>query len=90
MKKSVNGKSFDEVFGQRGKSVSFAKLKINVVYFCEESDADYACIFIGNSLLLTEEGILYTSRYDDSIFEKDGLFIATPDQITLLNAYKNE
>jgi hypothetical protein len=101
MKKEVNGKSFDEIFAQRGKRVSFGELKEGKVYlFDQKGRFDWDWIgrvakrgpLYGIDILL--EGLRIASDGDegcgaglDSIYVR-AIHEATPDQIDLLNAYK--
>jgi len=102
MKKSVNGKSFDEIFGQRGKKVEFADMVKGVIYFCPKRDGFWGSIFevapknyrtFSNGVIqcvniLVENEVLS----DYCLHETSGAehYEATKDQIDLLNAYKND
>jgi hypothetical protein len=99
MKKSVNGKSFDEIFGQRGKEVESPSIGGIYFSFIKESQSLSAIVKVYK--LQKEELDFYASYIlwaDGNFWTKQKhiyggepvLFEATPDQIDLLNAYKNE
>jgi len=107
MKKSVNGKSFDEVFEQRGEEVKLDEMKKGEVYLLDFTYL-FQCIklarFDGMQPEKERVDVLVLSRlYNDGDYaenepgdgcgslstEIDKIFSATPDQIALLNSYKN-
>lgn len=100
MKKSVNGKSFDEIFAQRGKRVSIGELKEGNVYLFDQ-DGIFDWNWIGR--ISTEKSALLDIWFDNQSISSNGdecwsggirscdvtaIHEATPDQIDLLNAYE--
>lgn len=97
-KQSVNGKSFDEIFAQRGEEVEVDEMKKGNIYITDETLTDLSCIF-----KLAEEGFGFADKpfwayyavdqdgyYDtETKIYGEAFYEATPDQIDLLNAYKN-
>lgn len=100
MKKSVNGKTFDEIFAQRGKRISIGELKEGKVYlFDQKRRFDWDWIGrVANTVPLYDLFILLKEHIPSDgsdcrgagIYSRDVTAIheATPDQIDLLNAYK--
>ena len=93
MKKSVNGKSFDEIFSQGGSKVNLSAIKPGIY-----SDDDGIFEYLGKPELchiycneLDNNGrFRFKNRPSIVVFIKDSVFYeATPDQIELLNAYRN-
>lgn len=99
MKKSVNGKSFDEIFEQRGKEILhpyagriyFAFFHENCdlnsivqVYKVQKKESDFFTSFI-----LWVDGDFWLKQ-KTSFGSDPKLYEATPDQIDLLNLYKSE
>lgn len=97
MKKSVNGKSFDEIFEQKGERIQSFMLRNGHFYLSigtldePKSIIEYDLYYNYNihcSEILTIGGLLAQVRKTISI---DGdFFKATTDQIALLNLYKSE
>jgi len=98
MKKSVNGKSFDEIFAERGAQVQVEEMKIGEYYFteCPTFLIDWISIFdkidegkVWRIISIANSGNLYGNG-SIGINEIGVIFTATPDQIALLNLYKSE
>ena len=102
MKKSVNGKSFDEIFGQRGRGIRTKEIKAGAVVLnvYEFTFTDFIWISIERRIKI-RNGLIYTGEclYEDGQYMKTNFYTlnsefkfyeATPDQIALLNAYKYE
>jgi len=99
MKKSVNGKSFDEIFGQRGEEVAPSELKTSNIYLFDQEG-----VYTWNWLAVLSNHNTREYPFGFSISSKNEIIIgmgidedevktiyeATPDQIDLLNSYKNE
>jgi hypothetical protein len=101
MKKSVNGKSFDEIFAQRGRMVSIGELKDGKVYLFDQKGR-FDWDWIGR--VSKEKSIFFVIWFGKQYIASDGdvrtldggidyrdvaaIHEATPDQIDLLNAYK--
>ena len=96
MKKSVNGKSFDEIFSERGTLVTRDDFTKSSVYFFDgEKDSQKSIspiIDISNTSFYFDFEL-----FGDGLYHKEGAYIlgskvtaftATPNQIDLLNAYK--
>jgi len=107
MKKSVNGKSFDEIFAERGKKVEFAEMVSGECYIAIPISAPVCrvififtrtkvktCIDIVMSDAIDDDGSLFCDknyRCDIGVsFSDNNIYIATKDQIDLLNSYKTE
>lgn len=97
MKKSVNGKSFEEIFEQRGEKSEQNKCKKAHFYLTIYGDSIWLCLFckVKNGCLssksnLSISGNWYPDEEFDYSFNDMVIYEATPDQIALLNAYKNE
>lgn len=101
MKKSVNGKTFDEIFEQRGKEATLEEMVKGRTYLFEQLKqwgwfflGEYSTDFSMRGWIGINIGIWSTGGITDcdsiSCGEVDKIFEATPDQIDLLNAYKNE
>lgn len=99
MKNSVNGKTFDEIFEQRGRKVSVKKMVIGNVYFYPSvSNNPWAWIFILKSIDIENHDVMDSFSVDDEGYTCDKnssgfadsviYYKATPDQIALLNSYK--
>lgn len=96
MKKSVNGLTFEEIFAQRGEITHFSDIKYKNVYYSTEAEGRFATIFevlpmLNKCIMLVSTG--YISKCAiciDAVFSGTDIYEATPDQIELLNAYKNE
>ena len=100
MKKSVNGKTFDEIFAQRGIEVDKMTLKDGEVYLFDQKGL-FDWDFIGR--ISKEKSPIFHIWFDSPQIASDGkvrnyggiyysevtaFYKATPDQIDLLNAYK--
>jgi hypothetical protein len=97
-KQSVNGKSFDEIFAQRGNRVEVDEMEQGMFYINDETLIGWSCIF---KLYKKEFGFaekLFRAYYavnrngyygTDRLIRGESFYEATPDQIALLNAYKN-
>lgn len=101
MKHSVNGKSFDDIFAQRGKRANKRKLKVGNVYFADQSGIWnvnwlFAFTSLKNKKLIGSSCIASNAKYYNTVSfgidESDFKLLreATPDQIDLLNSYKNQ
>jgi len=108
MKKSVNNKTFDEIFGQRGKKIDVDQMKMGGVYLLVTPDRVYNWMiefycFIPKRFLVEVVDTAALSSDDATFFnqkpeDEKGLLLselgyiheATPDQIALLKAYKND
>ena len=101
MKHSVNGKSFDEIFGQRGTKVQINEQKIGSILLIETPYGYNWVVLFGG--LTDKYGFdMFTPiglASDDSFYcedEEQGLnnedivciYEASQDQIDLLNSYK--
>jgi len=100
MKKSVNGKSFDEIFEERGKEVKNMVKGIAYLILCDDSDLwlftfngilNRKYSYIGCLTSLCHDGTCYTYTEDMGFEPSDFIkaFTATQNQIALLNAYKS-
>lgn len=91
MKKlGVNGRTFDEIFEERGEITSMDNFSKSSIFFCEEKpNADYAAIYDFEKNMVVEDGsYVLKSYYGDYIFDGCVIREATPNQIALLNLYK--
>lgn len=101
-KKSVNGKSFDEVFAERGKRVNFPDLKAGKCYlFIKLNGRGWNILHRHKETLLNgqrEQMWCDCEVFDDGavfhrgFIEPDAVgpaYAATKDQISLLNSYRN-
>lgn len=102
MKNSVNGKTFDEIFDQRGERVEIDKIKSGGSYIAELVDYfTFNWLFelaVVQSWKLAVD--IAVSSDDATVFKSDSqtdyidkkevdcIYEATPDQIALLNSYK--
>ena len=99
MKHSINGKTFDEIFGQRGEEVKVEDMVSGEIYLWDDSASPVLSVF--NKM----ENNVYHTKFDmandGSTFpgwpwfvgykmECAEFFTATPDQISLLNSCMNE
>ena len=105
MKKSVNGKSFDEIFGQRGEEVKPNQMIYGEYYLLVHtlcSPTHSIAIFKKLGGIDNKPDKMMAANIECMIFQNTQsiffsgsttfslAFEATPDQIELLNAYKNE
>lgn len=99
MEKSVNGKSFDEIFAQRGKEVKVEEMERGKVYITDETFTYWPCIFklaeewfgFADKPFWAYYAVTQNGYYDtETQIYGEAFYEATPDQIDLLNAYKNE
>ncbi len=102
MKHSVNGKSFDEIFEQRGKRVRIRQMLKGRVYLLDQEHnytwnwlIYFECIedggVIASTVELASDGDTQILPHTDRIGgcnSVNAVFEATPDQIDLLNSYK--
>ena len=102
MKHSVNGKSFDEIFGQRGTKVRMDKMLKGGIYLLDQEHnytwnwlIYFDCIDDGevfaSTVELASDGDNHILPHTDRIGRCNSVkavFEATPDQIDLLNSYK--
>ena len=104
MKNSVNGKSFDEIFEQRGKKVQISELKKGDSHLHLNKNRDiWLSVFdgmrdtdstnVGTSSCLCFDGFdscVNCEGRDMGFYDGDtaSFYEATPDQIDLLNSYK--
>lgn len=96
--KLINGKTFDEVFAERGEKITIDKMVIGDVYLLGKTYSDDWDILhkhdyiedakMYGSWLLFDNGSTY---YDGFVNCDDvnGIYCATPNQIELLNSYIN-
>jgi len=106
MKHNIDGKTFDEIFGQRGEGVKLEEMKAGGIYLCDQTES-YGWIklikFDGKTdKYKTIDMLVSKYIYSDGVTWKHnkgfgmrssrvrGFFTATPDQIKLLNSYLNE
>ena len=104
MKNSVNGKSFDEIFEQRGKKVQISELKKGDSHLHLNKNGDiWLSVFdgmrdtdstnVGTSSCLCFDGFdscVNCEGREMGFYDGDiaSFYEATPDQIDLLNSYK--
>jgi len=96
--KLINGKTFDEVFAERGEKITIDKMVIGDVYllgktYSDDWDIIHKHDHIGDSKMYTS-GLLFdngSTHYRGFINCDDvnGIYCATPNQIELLNLYLN-
>jgi len=98
MKKSVNGKTFDEIFGQKGDMLETKGLFYNTRYLFVSSDyvyiAELSHIDDDDGMLMFNDSICNDGEFDSDNGEKgiyaDFIYVPTPDQIALLELYKSD
>lgn len=102
MKKDCNGMSFDKVFAQRGDVITLLDIKIGDIYLCVYNNVCFepflfelintgivGKLYVGKSLTTFGFFLDYTNSTNSYISYSDmTLYLATPDQIALLNSYK--
>ena len=97
--KLINGKTFDEVFAERGKETSVEYMQKGEIYLLGKTHEDdwdvihkhyytdgfelYTCGQLFNNSSVYHKGFI------DYHNEVDGIYHATPNQIELLNMYIN-
>ena len=99
MKHSINGKTFDEIFGQRGEEVKTNGLKEGEVYIWINDVYSRMLIkytrsgtnYISAEFAIATDGSIsdYFDWFNDKMI-RSRFFTATSDQISLLNSYMNE
>lgn len=99
MKKSVNGKSFDEIFEERGDNIKFNEMVQGDIYLNHRWYKDGTNIFrfhefdrlkhiISDSSLFESGGAYHGISGHSVVDDRDKYFVATHNQIDLLNSYK--
>lgn len=76
MKKSVNGKTFDEIFEQRGKEVELNELVKGITYLNDSSltDEGFGCyLFVFDSFMKSEGNFIQDGGFlsDSDIYQYD-------------------
>jgi len=99
MKKSVNGKSFDEIFEERGQECKYKLLTAGDSYLWGCTSGTLILLTINDisgKVLTTsidiadDSSIDYGWRWMGAHLVVNKFFTATKNQIQLLNAYKND
>jgi hypothetical protein len=104
MKKSINNLSFDEIFIERGKEVEVEEMKKGCYYLICLRHEEYKWLVKSGGIrikLPCPVNTPYCLSSDDATFFKAALqglcfsdvkyiFLATPNQIALLNSYISE
>lgn len=93
-----NGKTIAEIFDQRGERVEPSQMTTGDMYLFEKKQYQWDALRI-YSKINGNRIYVFLSLYDDGDMIDDGwiellevgsIFKATPDQIELLNRFKNE
>lgn len=98
MKKSVNGKTFDEIFEQKGEIIETKDLFFNTVYlFVSENYkfiAELSHVDDIDGMLMLNDSICNDGEFDSDEGKMglyaDFIYVPTEAQISLLNLYKSE
>lgn len=98
-KLSVNGKSLDEIFAQRGKEVKVDEMEQGNIYITDETFIEWSCIFklykkefrFAETLFRAYYAVTQNGYYTtDRLIGGETIYEATPDQIALLELYKSK
>lgn len=102
-KLSVNGKTFDEIFEQRGKQIQPQTMKNGNIYLLDQNgkfewnwliifnklknQSVWSCFELCNDVSYDDKPFLFATSH---LSEVTSFHEATPDQIALLNLYKSQ
>lgn len=94
-KLSINGKSFDEIFNQRGLKTDFTSASKGCIYITDETIISWSCLFEYDEGDNIDCNVCFVVDQNGSIgkytiIDAETIYEATPDQIALLELYKNQ